>query len=529
MPRKRKRKSAGRSDWPPLPGPSVAYGAGYGGGQERGKKPKPRKPKPGTSPYITFDPIAPGTDPRDLAALINYGGQSKIPYVNAWTDSRIEQVRNFKNWVFIAIDAVCKRVADQIPNLSWVHTGGNKAKDDRPSAKRLLSSFQRSKALLPLLSHEQLEAVPHNHPLLRLLKKPNNQDTAYDLFYETVMFLLLTGSSYWWMPRNRLGLPVAIFCIPSHWMWPVMGEERWVDAWEVRPVEGNYLRKYIDADDVIQIRFKSPISKVDGFAPLTAINRWADIDESMNRAKWHAYRQGTFPTVSVMFDGKLHDPSDDDLRRIEAKFYSRHVGEIRSNRPLFLPPGVKVVPLSIAPNQMVFGETAQEMRDNILAGFGVPSAAINANVASQGNALQAMSGFFSNTINPLCKMLGQVITEHLATRYDETLRVWWEDRSPDDPELIEKRIQTDLMAASVSPDEIRMMRGREPWGEEWSRRPIFPVNMQFGTMPMGGSHSTAPSTSLNDKMPAPETTDSKKTLGERPHIFDFLHPNTNGH
>jgi phage portal protein BeeE len=101
--------------------------------------------------------------------------------------------------------------------------------------------------------------------------------------------------------------------------------------------------------------------------------------------------------VAVQFDGDMNDPTDQDLVRIEQKFLARYAGESRSNRPLFLPPGVQVKPLVIKPNEMMFGDTSREMRDNILAAFGVPVELIDL----QGNTLHAESAFYNQTVNPL--------------------------------------------------------------------------------------------------------------------------------
>lgn len=426
---------------------------------------------------------------RDLSTLLSYG-PSFLPYVAAWTDSRIEQVRNFKHWVYIAIRTIAKQVSSQVPNVSWTYHN---------SMNQPRANYLRSKALIPLLSHEDLEPVPNKHPLLRLLKDPNDPDTSYDLWYETIMFHHLTGIAYWWMPKNALGLPAAIWVVPSHWMWPIVGQDKLIEGYEIRPIEGNYFRKFLPIDEIVVFKDKSPISKIDGYSPLTAGAQWADTAEMINRSRWHSYKNGTFPTVAVQFDGKFQDPSDEDLRRIEAKFMSRYTGETRSNKPMFLPPGVSVNPLSLGINQMLFGETATEIRDNLLALFGVPASAAGLSKdMTYGSVMASHAGFMQQTINPLLRYFGQVITEKVARRYDDSLKVWWEDITPHDPELIEKQIQTDLMCGAITPNEVRVMRGREPYPTTWGDTPVLPVNV--ASSPMGGQHApvTAPLSNPND-------------------------------
>lgn len=444
-----------------------------------------------TSEYWGPAPYPDIRDPKDLSSLVSFQ-PTGTPFISSWTDYRIEQVRNYKHWVYVAIRAIAQQIASQLPNISWVHHDsfqGNKTR------------YIKNKALTPLLAHEYLDPVPDKHPFMRLIKDPNDPDTSYDVWYETVLFYKLTGSAYWWMPRNELGLPAAIWVVPSHWMWPVPGKDTAVVGWEVRPVEGIYKKIFLPSEEIVVFKDKSPVSKIDGFGPLTAGNQWVDTMDMINRSRWYAYRNGTFPTVAIQFDGKYQDPSDEALRRIEAKFVQRYTGETRSNKPLFVPPGASVTPLSLGINQMLFGETATETRDNILSLFGVPASVVGlSRDMTYGSLMASYISFMQMTVNPLLRYMGQVLTEKVAKLYDDSLRVWWEDITPQDPELTEKQIQTDLMCGAITPNEVRLMRGREPYPDTWGDQPIIPMNMATGapasntttSTPSGGTHLPVP-------------------------------------
>lgn len=456
---------------------------------------------------------------REMAALLQYG-TGLGTFSGAWTDSRIELVRHFRHWVYIAIDRIATKVATQVPNVTHVVSRNkNKSKhaaDEKRYRKRqpCLSAYARSKALTPLRSHEDLQPVDDDHPLLRLLHDPNEPDTAYDLWYETVLFLYLTGSTYWWIPRHPVtGLPEAIWVLPSHWVWPVVGKDRTIDGYEVRPVEGNYLRKFLPYEEVLHFKRKSPVSKIDGYSPQTAVNHWIDTQESVDRSRFFFFRNGTFPTVSVEFSGDLQDIGKEKLDQIEAKFMNRYQGETRTNKPLFVPPGMKVRPLFITPMEMGFVESAEQLRDNILAAFGVP--AVVAQITAQmtyGSVAAAQAGFFTMTINPLLRFLGQQITEKLAWVYDDTLRVWWEDTTPDDPEMIEKRIQTDLLAGAITPNEVRALRGRAAYkggGDD----PLVAKNLAVMPIGLGTSPKLSSDSSDEDENDASNSSNESTLSG----------------
>jgi len=387
--------------------------------------------------------------------------------LNGWTDSRIDQVRAYRHWTYIAISRIADRVAMQFPNV------GRRLNAGEPTTHRL-SRLQLLKALSPTLRYEHLEPVGNDHPLVRLLSDPNDPDTGYDMWFETILFLLLTGNAYWWVPRNKLGLPAAIWVLPAHWVWPVFAEDTSIESYEIRPVEGQYLKRTFPANEVIHFRKKNPTSKFDGFSPQTAAAPWLDTQQSVDRSRWFTFKNGGQQNVAIEFDPQVLDVTDDDLARIEAKFMSRYAGEARAGKPLLCPPGTKIKPLLLSPREFDYCESSEQLRDNILATFGVPHivAGISQNLTAQAS-VAAHGLFCSNAVNPLCRQLGQVITEKLCPLYDDDLRIWWDDSTPDDPEMVEKQLKTDMQLMAILPNEVRILRGREPY-EHGGDDPILP-------------------------------------------------------
>lgn len=440
-----------------------------------GKSKKPKLPKkPGDA---------------DLSHLMTYG-PGYLPLSYAWTDSRIEQVRHFKHWVYVAVDTIATAIASSAPNVSYILNSPNKPLDPNDKAaqfaawkRRSLSILRRrhfqSRALTPLHAHDSMEPAEPDHPLCELLRNPNEPDTSFDLWYETALFLELTGIAYWYTPKHGLGLPYAAFVVPSHWMWPIGGgPEKAIAGWDVRPTEGNYLRKFIPADQIIVFKRKNPISKIDGYAPSSAAAPWIDTQESIEKSRLSAYRRGSFPSVAIQFDGSMEDPSDEALRRIETKYISRYSGEFNFAKPLFLPPGVSIKPLQIKPAEMLWGESSSETRKNILAAYKVPEAvAALSDRMTYGSLRAAYFQFYSSAVNPTLRYFASVLSEKLCPLYSDNLRCWWEDQTPHDPEILERQIQTDLMGACLTINEQRALRGREPFPWDWADRPLAPVNM----------------------------------------------------
>lgn len=410
---------------------------------------------------------------RALAHFVG-NGASVGQFTNQWTESRYHQVRHFRHWVYIAVDRIATEVAMHMPNVSVMH-----ADFDPQSTRKFLSRHQLEKALTPLQSHERLEPARSNHPLCRLLRDPNEPDTSYDLWYETTMFLLLTGNAYWWIPRvEATQKPGAIWVLPSHWVHAKASDNGWVEEYQIRPVEGNYVSMVIPASDMIHFRKKSPVSKLDGFSPLQAGAQWIDTIESIDRTRWFSFKNGIFPGVAVEFDSSIKLPDESDLNRIEARLMARYGTEINANKPIMIPPGAKLRKLQLSHDELGFCQSSDQLRDNTLALFHVPPPCVGVtHEMTYGSVRASMASLYTGAINPLFHFFGQHVTEKLAQpRYDRRLRVWWEDRTPTDPELREKSLMTDLSYGAKTMNEVRALRGDEPYPYAWANEPWMPMN-----------------------------------------------------
>ncbi len=380
--------------------------------------------------------------------------------VSAWTDSRIEQVRHFKSWVFVAISRIADAFAKSTPNVSILRSAHDLTEKQR---RRILSPHARSKALTPMQEHDELEPVGRDHPLQRLMHDPNVEDTAFDLWWETMLYFHLTGSAYWWTPPNRANLPLAIYVLPSHWVWPVADTNGRINGYQLRPVEGFWQGEVIPKEDVIHFKKKSPISKWDGYSPMTAGNMWIDCSEAMDRARYNSFRNGIIPGMIFHFDGTRADPQEEELKRIRSKLQEVYAGEQRTNMPLLLPPGMDAKPLGMVVKEMEFGTSFEQMARAVLSLFGVPLSVTGwTKEATFGSLLASHAGFTEFTINPLATYMGQQITEKLAWRYDEKLLVWWPDQTPQDPQALEQSLRTDMAGGVRTRNEHRHVRGLKP-------------------------------------------------------------------
>lgn len=414
---------------------------------------------------------APTRGERTLARLFPAGGYG---WPGGWSQDRLEQVSHYRHWVFVAVRARCEKFAELQPNLAHV-------KNLKPRRKQL-HSLRYRKALMPIKAHEDLEPVDPDHPLARLIQEPNPVDSWWDLFYETNLFQDLTGNSYWWVIPNRAGLVAEIWCLPAHWVWPRAGRDRLIDHYEIRPWGGlgaqGSLR--LPPEEIIHFKDKSPLHKLDGYSAQQAGAQWIDTEESIAASRWANFKHGCRPELFVELGPEFVDPSDDDIARVEAKFLARYGGEYQTGRPLIGGPGLKVTPLGWPMQELGHLQSEEQVRDMILALFRTSKVIAGITVEVNRASMEAaQAGFCTFAINPRLKYYGQTMTRHLARRYDERLRMWWDDTSPVDPQQLNADIDCDARNGAISPNEIRSLRGREGW-KKGGDDPLLPM----GTAPM---------------------------------------------
>lgn len=417
--------------------------------------------RPGPSPGGSWDADAPlglsrAFNPPPWGYSSYFGGG-----LSGWMSSRTEQVRHMRGWVHVA---VC-RTASQIASVRPGFFIGPNAQEAAESRTRAFRSAQ------PAARQSELSALPGDHPVVQLFNDPNPEDTGYDLIYETSMFLELTGTAYWWVPKNKAKRPYAIYCLPSHWVWPVVSADRKkILRYELRPVEGYTGYDPLPPEDVVTFKFKSPISKWDGLSPQSAGAVWIDCSEAMDRARWHGFKNGINVGHIFEFDGTRVDPDEEMLKRIRAKIQEHYAGPNNAQKPLLVPPGLTAKPLGFTMKELDFGQSFEQVGRAILAVWGVPpSVAGWGEGMTLGSVLASMSGWAKFCLNPRTAFLGQAITERVCRIYDPRIVCEWPDLSPVDPAALEQMLRTDLTGGLRTRNEMRAVRGLKPLpGEQGS-------------------------------------------------------------
>lgn len=415
---------------------------------------------------------------------------------NEWTSNRLELAGHFRGWNYCAIHALATEIACLPPQVANIitaeeqesqikkslrqidHARGSEAKylKRRFVQKRLLSAKLKTKALVQLQAGHALEPVDHDDACVKLLRNPNDPDVAYTFFYRMMMNLRLHGSQYTFTQLNAGRLPCSLWVIPSHWVRERRGSDRFVDYYEIRPAHstaqmdrflGGWYPGYsghgiVMPEQMIKIAYPNPDSMTDGYSPLLACATWTDISEAIDSTRVNTFINHMLPGVIIQIDKEVRNPDKAQIDRIQQTFAEKYATAKNARKPIVLAPGLTIVPVPTA-QEMEYHSSADQSRDNSLAAHRTPKSIIGLlEHTSLANAAAAWSGFYQTAVKPELTLLGQVLTEKLAKRFDDRKVIYWDNPIPDDPEMILKRAQILGSTGVMTPNQIRLEYGWEP-------------------------------------------------------------------
>ena len=387
-----------------------------------------------------------------------------------------ECTKHYQYWNYVGIRPIANKFSQYAPNVGFP----TKPKNTR---QRHLSErdrrWIRQSYGATVLQHDgmDLEPVAQTHPLVQLFSNINQQDTWQEFAYEWMLYWQLCGKSFLWVIPNGFGLPAEIYVLPSDWVWPVYNAVGELWKLEVIPVGYSAIRIDLPPDQVITCKFKSPRSKIDGWGPLQAGPLWVDAVESIEKTRKATFDGGPNPDVIYTLSEKYGEPGGDIITRIKEKFLARTQGLARE--PLVVPFGVTPMKLSHTPLEMDFGTSGGMARDNNLALVGTPGIVAGlAHEFTEANAEASMLVFCENTMNPLFSHAAGILTEHLASRYDDKLKVWYPDCRPENAEFKLKQLPIGSDTSARKPVTIRLIRrGTCPptWCRSFLRHLMNPI------------------------------------------------------
>ena len=326
-------------------------------------------------------------------------------------------------------------------------------------------------------------ALPRDHPVSRIIHRPNRWDTGGMLRRRIVQQLCATGTGLLWRVDDGLSTPRDLWCIPTGTYQPVGPCPPYPDgAYRIMPwypgplayIPGAWSAGgvVVGASHIVAIRLPHPLVQHEGFSPLSACNTEMDTIDSINTARYSMARRRADPSAMVECDGAHKLPDGPELTRLRADLTNLLGGPNKAGAIGILPPGLALKPWEHGTVEVGWIESWNQLVSFVLSVFGVTrSLAFLTEDASYATLYAMLKQFNLFTLCPLLDMISEGLNIQLVEPYfGEEYFIELVPKKIDDHQIVEQQLTTDLRAGLRTVNEIRKLRGlehvKEPWGEE---------------------------------------------------------------
>jgi HK97 family phage portal protein len=331
--------------------------------------------------------------------------------------------------------------------------------------------FRRPDLAPRLKGAEQVEEVL-DHPLLTLLRAVNPTHNAHDLWELTALYQEVHGAAYWQLSFDSLGVPDAIWILPSQNVQPVREPDSLllVDYYAVQTRTGT-LR--IAPRDIIHFRCPDPRDPYGpGLSPLRAAYEHVAMASEFLAYKRSVWVNNALPSVVISPSEIISEEERDRLEAAWLQKFSRG----GNGRVLVAESNLSVDVVNPSMGDLAALAEAGATKEEIANVFGVPMAYLTTQT-NLANLQAAEHQHASLTIRPRLCRRDEKINEQLIPLYDPSGRLFVasDDPTPRNQAQQLEQDTVDLHWGVRTINEVRASRGLPP--VSWGETPWLPVNL----------------------------------------------------
>jgi HK97 family phage portal protein len=292
------------------------------------------------------------------------------------------------------------------------------------------------------------------HDCLNLLDSVNPDMIGAELKYILSSHLDLVGNCYWLLTdkngqpvKTDLEKPEAIYLLDPSKTHPIIDTENFplrIVGYRMKLGNRNYT---FSPSCIIHFRLPDPMNPFEGRGIVQAGAEYIDNDNYAMEFNRKFFVNGARPAGFLETEGV----AEAQLEAIKVGFAEVHEGIDNMNRIGILPKGVKWAPAGASPKDMDFKNLSEDMRDRILALFGV-SKTILGTAESDTNRATAETAdyvFSKRVVKPHMQLICGFLNEKLVPRYGDNLYISFIDPVPED-----RAARTDEMQKAVGSQPI---------------------------------------------------------------------------
>lgn len=383
--------------------------------------------------------------------------------------------KKYFGWVYMCAQVSAQRFASTPLKLYASRSKGQSVvknfatrKVDKAQSQWLKKRI--GKSLPQVAGAEDFEEL-EEHPLLDLLQNVNDQENSYEMKLLTSTMLDLTGDGYWYIERDKMGVPNKMFVLRSQWVKIVPDRDKFISEYiyGVNQFGGEGEAIHIKPENVIHFKYPNPTDPWYGMGPVQSA-AYA-IESAELREKFILATMGNMarPDIIVKYlEGEL-DPKERGL--LEREWNAMFRGPKNAGKVKVTDFRYEIDKVGWTPQELRFNEGEDWIMKKICGAFSVPIGLVDtAQISRAPRAGMEGADLFMAQFNtlPRCTLVEEKLNEQLCPMYDgERLFVAFDNPVPKDKREQLNEDSTKLNTCVITVNEVRKRDGEEPvpWGD----------------------------------------------------------------
>lgn len=372
---------------------------------------------------------------------------NRMHYTPPFQDSRALSER-VRSWVYICLEANATAVSSTTLRLysnDKKKANGYRTKGIDPERLRYI------KAVNPTATEESVEI--EDHPVLDVLSSPTPLLDGCNLLWLIAAYLQLFGETFLYKGRNNLGV-AEIWPLPNQYVKKILGPKSVIDFFEYRM--GGRMETF-PSEDVCLIRKPSPIDMIAALGPLKAMLQ--AVETQKRYFEWQGAIFQNFCIPDTLLIPEDDSVSGDQIETLVAQWEKDHGGWRQRGGVDFMPFKMRVEQLGMNMRELQGEQQQKALRDEIMAGFGVPPTIATTEGATFANMKQGTQLWYRKTIGPWLRAIAHGLNRTLLPEFMEAKQTGrpsaflaFDDPTPEDEaadtEIRIKRVRGGLLTVN---------------------------------------------------------------------------------
>lgn len=272
------------------------------------------------------------------------------------------------------------------------------------------------------------EVEIQRHPLLDLLKFPNEIYGGRSLIDAAMVDILTIGDAYWYVAETNAGKPGELYWFDARYVspnFPTSGTE-YMHGWKYSPAGVGIPEEY-DPPQITQFkRGLDPINDRLGYSPLAAVKREIAI-VNLLAGYTGAILKNTGATNIVISPTGENMMSAEQIEKLKSTVMDKISGD-QAGSPLVFPRAASVTTLGSNPRDLLLNETDMHAVARICAAMGLSPMVLGLPDPGKtySNYREAQRAMWINSIMPLHDLIADTLMQRngLCARFDPSGRLF---------------------------------------------------------------------------------------------------------